>query len=706
MKRRILIIVSAVLLLFCCALIVACDDNTVMDADRRITVTLINGEHYSVVGENKIAVERDEKVAFTVKLERGYKIIGAYGDKCEISDELSFEQTVTFTDVDYKSTVRLETEEMEKVSFETESVPQSGEILVSSVLGQAEDNVYFADDILSVTATPNADFRFLCWSKNNYLNDGGDFFEYGETLKNIDFKSIGKLYANFKSLVDTGNTIIYAVGEGREIEQDVTQMLVNHPRANTYTAVDLRALGVDCDTEYLVGYMTEDGEYIGLGSRVSVSDTIATLLTPVWKEYSDPNLFEINQGGIRLKATSTELDEIVVPREVNGSTVTAICENAFANCSATTYYIPDSVISVANNAFKDCENLTDLYMSDNIMTISDATFSGCKNFTTLHLNAYLKPRYTTNYIAGKMEVYDRLAKNKDNGVRKLVVLGGSSVKYGYSTKTIERLFAAEVNEPIEIYNLGLNAGAGGYMQYELARLYLSENDIFLHAPENWEYSWSYVTSQSALTDTPKAYVNYHLWYLVENNFQFLSNLELYNFANIFNEFEAFNKNRAAAAEKAYSDFYVTVADDEYGERDTHETVYPEKGVDTSSGANGDRSFDNIDDGIMRSAEEMYPYFQEHGILLYVTYAPINRHNLYKTYSSEDALKSAADAYSARVTEILSGTCATVILSQYDTVYDGKHFYDSDYHLGDPFRDTHTESVITALIEAMKSEGVL
>lgn len=229
-------------MLLCCALLTACGDDVILNADKRITVTLINGEHYSVMGENKLTVERGEKAVFKVTLERGYKIVGAYGDDCDISDDTAFEQTVTFASVLYKTTVRLETAEMSSVPFAIENNKQQGEVLVSSALGQIEDGVYYAEDILTATATPKENFRFVCWSENNYLSDGGEFFDYSATIELNDFESIDRLYANFKSIVDTGNTIIYRMPDGREIEQDVTQLLAHHVRVNTYTAVDLRLL--------------------------------------------------------------------------------------------------------------------------------------------------------------------------------------------------------------------------------------------------------------------------------------------------------------------------------------------------------------------------------------------------------------------------------------------------------------------------------
>ncbi|MDE5562739.1 MAG: leucine-rich repeat protein [Clostridiales bacterium] len=707
MKRRIFVIVSAVILLLCCALLAACSDDVILNADKCISVTLINGEHYSVVGENKRTVERGEKVVFKVTLERGYKIIGAYGDDCDISDDTSFEQTVTFASVLYKATVRLETEEMSSVPFAIENNKQQGEVLVSSVLGQIEDGVYYAEDILTATATPKENYRFVCWSENNYLNDGGEFFDYSETIQLNDFESINTLYANYKSIVDTGNTIIYCLLDGREIEQDVTQLLAHHARANTYTAVDFRLLDVDCDSRYLAGYMTESGEYIGLGSRVAVSDQTATLLTPVWKNYTDASLFEINQGKISMKDSIHDLDEIVIPQKIGENTVEVISENAFAGCAASTIYIPDSVTTVENNAFKNCENLTDLYMSDNVLAISDKSFSGCKNFTTLHLNAFMKPRYSTEEPSVATNVYDRLAYHIDSDQQKLILLGGSSVKYGYCCYVVEDLFD-QAGRKIDVYNLGYNATYSSYAQYQVLSEYLKADDIFLHAPEQFLGAWHGPSELSPLTNDYAVQLQsaYYIWRLCEGNWDFISSLTVNEYCNLFDKFAQFNADRKDLAERDYSGYFKqVVGPHESGLRITNEAAYPE----WNKSEMNNRIWLNFGlyDLVEKARDKMYAPLVERGVNVYVTFPPIKYDEIINEFGgSIDKAIEEVTYFSNQVKQILSPVDLTVLRTQSDYIYDGIHFVEHDMHLGDPFRNTHTENVISTLIQTMKSEGKL
>ncbi len=589
---------------------------------------------------------------------------------------------------------------MEITQFEVFGDEQAGVIEVSSALGQADDDAFYKDDKVTVSATVKDGYRFQCWSKGGYMNGGGEFYDYNDRLENVDFVTVGKLYANFKNLADTGNMIFYRMDCG-EIEQDVTQLLEHHPRANTYTAVDMREFGVDCDSRHLAGWMTDGGEYIGLGSRVTVSDKTATVLTPVWKEYTDASLFEVNQGNIvSVKDALLDANEIVVPREINGTAVTTICQNAFSGCAASTYYIPDSVTTIEDNAFDGCENLTDFYMSDNIMTISDKSFSGCKNFTTLHLNAYLKPRYSNHMFSNKMDVYDRLALNRNSSNGKIALLAGSSVKYGYSEKVI-----CSMIEGKEVYNLGNDRQISGIAQAEIISRYLKPNDIFIFAPEIYCTAWSGFVAQSPMTNSERIVIGHpqFIYIMLESNFDFFADLVINKYADFFDGFSLFNSARRGKKEMLYSNYYCAV-ESGYGVRPNGEFVYPENGNERAFGSITE--FESVADYAIFNAKNLiFDEFKEKSIECYLTFAPINIQRMYISYGNLVNIESKCALYTKRVNEIIDDS-ATVLLTQNDTIYDGKHFYDTDYHLGDPFRNTHTEKVISALIAAMKSEGRL
>lgn len=703
-KRFIQNIIILSILLLSIFLISGCADDALMPIDKSLTVTLLNGEHYEVVGENKKTVEFGDSVEFEIAIERGFMVIGAYGDKCDISNNVSFNKTVSFSDIKYKSVVRLETEEMSTQEFSVEIKDNtSGFAEINAILGAAEENVYFSEDIIDVNAVENEGFRFVCWSIGNYLIDGGEFYSYEKTLLNFDFNSINKLYANYRDLSSTGNLILYEMDNGVEIEQDCSVMLENHPRANTLTAVDMRAHGIDCDSRMLVGWRSDNQDYIGLGSRVAVSDKYATVLFPIWKEYTDTDYFNINQwGGVCLldNISLNNINEIVIPNKINGVKVTSIIAGAFTNCSASVYYLPDTINTVEDNAFEDCSNLTELYMSDNVMTITDNAFRGCANFTTLHINAFLRPRHTKDDVILKTDIYDRLVRSREESIQRVVILGGSSVKNGYSVSEAENVFAEKLCIESDIYNMGWSALYCGYAQYEIIRDNLKPDDIFVHAPEHYAGALCGAIEKSPLIndetiglvgDSP------YIFRLTESNWDFISCLTVKNYSNIFSKFMQFNNGRTKLSEKSYSDICNVVNDREFGQTVTGEEIAAENGEDRS--LSDKKSFSGWEvywDYAIRFIHSTIPS----GVKVFITFPPINKSNLMRTYSNDDEIKAAADGYTNYVKSMVGGLNITVLLGQNDTVYPGRHFSNHDYHLGAPMRYEHTRKIFTALIDEL------
>jgi len=175
---------------------------------------LLNGEHYSVIGNNKQIAEKGETIVFEINIERGYRAVSFFGDDCVISDNLSFAQTVTFSNVCYNMTAQIETEEIPVVDFEVVCDENMGDIELTSLLGSASKDLYYDCDIIDLVAVPQSGHRFVCWSTDNYIASGGSFYGYDAVLGNIDFATVGKLYANFKDITNTKNTLVYKLKTG------------------------------------------------------------------------------------------------------------------------------------------------------------------------------------------------------------------------------------------------------------------------------------------------------------------------------------------------------------------------------------------------------------------------------------------------------------------------------------------------------------
>ena len=71
---------------------------------------------------------------------------------------------------------------------------------------------------------------------------------------------------------------------------------------------------------------------------------------------------------------------IVIPRYYNKTPVISIGENAFERCTNLTgIKIPDGIISIGSYAFSDCKNLTSIAIPSSVSSIGDKAFYNCTN---------------------------------------------------------------------------------------------------------------------------------------------------------------------------------------------------------------------------------------------------------------------------------------------------------------------------------------
>lgn len=673
------------------------DDSTDRTALKEVSVTILNGDHYSVVGEHKKSIIRGGRVVFDLLVDEGYELVSSFGKQCRITpfkENRSFRQSVVFEEVNYNSSVTFEVKELDVTEFVVSSNVTECEIEIDSAAGQPSDGELYVDDEISVYAIPATGYRFQCWSTGNYLSAGGKYLSNDKMLDGFDFNSTSKLYANFKSTADSARTIIYDFGEGVEIEQDCSPILAHHYRANTLTEPDLREQGFEFPNDkMLTGWLTESGEYVGLGSRTEVSEETYINLFPAWKEYSAESDFSFSDGKIT-DYTGNE-NEVVIPNEINGEAVTGIAANAFENCNAAVYYIPNSVTAIEKNSFLNCKSLTKFYMSDNVMEISDESFTGCENFTTLHLNAYLKPRYAKAFGSLKGNIYDKLIIDKNE--KKCVILGGSSVSDAYNVPLSEEILKGQYY----VYNFGYNMSMCGYAYFDIIDKYLNAGDIFLHAPEQNGASWCSAFENSVLNGKSSVkLLGRYLFEIIECNWQLLSELNVKNYSNLISSFNSFNNSRKGWTQE-YNDYFAVIPNGQIG----GQTILGEEvqygcGINGHVfGSNGNLSFNTNEELIKAADSNIYKPLSEKGVKVCLTFAPINRHNLYRTYNNEDTLKTEADKFTLKVNNLVSDN-VNVLLTQYDTLYNGEFFANTDYHLGHPKRDEHTTKVMNALIEAL------
>lgn len=83
-------------------------------------------------------------------------------------------------------------------------------------------------------------------------------------------------------------------------------------------------------------------------------------------------------------------DQYTVPSEIEGEKVTKIGTNAFEGSQFTQLIIPDSVVSIGTESFKDCKKLRKVTFGSGLQKISDSAFSGCSVLSEIVWNEKLK----------------------------------------------------------------------------------------------------------------------------------------------------------------------------------------------------------------------------------------------------------------------------------------------------------------------------
>ena len=108
----------------------------------------------------------------------------------------------------------------------------------------------------------------------------------------------------------------------------------------------------------------------------------------------------LDDGTIEITKYNGSADHLAIPATLDGKTVTAIGDRAFAGCSSlTSVSIPDSVTAIGNRAFYYCDSLTSVSIPNSVTSIGDYAFGDCSNLTlTVPRNSYAAEYAKTNNI--------------------------------------------------------------------------------------------------------------------------------------------------------------------------------------------------------------------------------------------------------------------------------------------------------------------
>lgn len=100
-------------------------------------------------------------------------------------------------------------------------------------------------------------------------------------------------------------------------------------------------------------------------------------------EFSDGT----KSGTVEITAYIGDSVNIIIPKKIRGKKVAQIAESAFSKTDITSVTIPDTVTSVGEKAFSDCEELKSVKLGSGVKNIGGSCFYNCKNLTEVNIPA-------------------------------------------------------------------------------------------------------------------------------------------------------------------------------------------------------------------------------------------------------------------------------------------------------------------------------
>lgn len=88
---------------------------------------------------------------------------------------------------------------------------------------------------------------------------------------------------------------------------------------------------------------------------------------------------------IQINGCDKSADEVEIPNEIEGLPVISIRYGAFFNCSITSITLPDNIKNIGESAFFRCYKLLDVKLGNSVTSIGNYAFSNCENISNIIL---------------------------------------------------------------------------------------------------------------------------------------------------------------------------------------------------------------------------------------------------------------------------------------------------------------------------------
>ncbi len=284
---------------------------------------------------------------------------------------------------------------------------------------------------------------------------------------------------------------------------------------------------------------------------------------------------------------------------------------------------------------------------------------------------FVPPQYGDTFLGELDEKYDRLTGLEGE---KLIVVGGSSVAFGYDSALLEEYTEREV------VNFGLYAALGTKLMMDLSRAGIGRGDVVLLAPELDPETLSlYFNAEST-------------WQAAEGNFSMLRTLPMNNKMSLLGSAFSYAEDKLGYflgnnAPKP-SGVYSASSFNKYGDID-----YPREQNEMLSYYDKNKlitlSPDIFSKDFVDYVNDYVQFCKSKGATVYFTYCPMNSSAL-SDETSEETI--------AAMEDYLERSLACTILGRAeDAIFEAGYFYDTNFHLNDAGVIAHTARVVRDLL---------
>ena len=664
-----------------------------------VTVSVSDGEHYTVVSENPIKVGRGLDASFDIEFEKGYEHLKNSADGDFADGKLTVKKVFYPTTVRVfaaKKQVVIEIPEEEEEDLESLEVVRPTPLPLppeDETLKPDEDDPDTPppsdEDLETVvlSAEPKEGYHFIAWTLDMPLTDGGEVFSEAASGKfNIPTESIP--IANY---VDDGHyAIMYRTSGGTTTDGKAFyyQTFSNE----TYLMPNTLMYGSFTRQGYALLRYTENadgsGESIPLGGKTEVNENGFAELWLKWTKLTPASDFSfatfVNGSGetaLEIKSYKGSADEVAIPDTIKVGTesykVERICKNAFEGKKIKKLLIPPTVTEIEEKAFLDCTELTELTIHDTVSGVSDKSFENTAALAKIYLNAARPPVLAGSGDSMFLRKYERLRMTYQKQ-KKVVVMSGSSSLYGFYAELAELEFDGEY----AFVNYGTNAGANSLFYMAATLRFFGEGDILIHAPE--------LTSQTQMGSNVISDKNFRA---CESTYELFSYVDMTQFTGFFDALSSYNQNiRAGQADRNYemAGTFINAFTDMTTNSDNPDYV------STATSKTNLYTLSRINSTNLARMNAICAALRERGAQMYFTFAPYNL----SVCTPETETAEVQNAFVSKLAETID---YTIISKPSDYLFTQEHFKDSDHHLGKSAAIVRTARLVADLKAQLEAD---